>query len=159
MAAPKNLSAGQIINQLRRAPVGRLDRVAYLVCQRSLRHLAWIIRLLGRPVAKARPEAVRHGRDPQRAEQSGHRGDAERLSAHARKYELAAATERTRLLENLQRTTTERDPVLAITLRARGRDSPHSLVPVDLRLNRPTDLAGVRRRQHQELEGQLHGRP
>ena len=46
MAAPKNLSAGQIINQLRRAPVGRLDRVAYLVCQRSLRHLAWMIRLL-----------------------------------------------------------------------------------------------------------------
>ena len=77
-----------------------------------------MFRHLGRTVPKARPEAVRHGRDPERLEQSGQRGDAERLSAHARKHQQADASERTRLLENLQRPTTERDPVLAIPLRA-----------------------------------------
>ena len=42
---------------------GRLDPAADLVCQRRLGHLVRMIRLLGRPVAKARPTAVR-GRSP-----------------------------------------------------------------------------------------------
>ena len=55
-----------------RTPVRRLDLVADLVCQRRLRHLAGMIRFLGGPVPKARPEAVRHGRDPQGPEQFRH---------------------------------------------------------------------------------------
>ena len=42
-----------------------------------------------------------------------------------------------RFLEDLQRTTTERHPVFAVSLRARGRDGPHALSPVDLRPDRP----------------------
>ena len=48
-----------------RPAVGGVDLVADLARQRCLRHLSGMIRLLGRPVPKARPEAVRHGRDSQ----------------------------------------------------------------------------------------------
>ena len=50
-------------------------------------------------------------------------------------------------------------PAPAISLRSAGRYGPHGLVPVDLRPRRPPDLAGAGRRQHQELEGQLHDQP
>ena len=47
-----------------RAPIGGLDRVADPVCKRRLRHLARMVRLLGRAVPERRPEPVRYGRDP-----------------------------------------------------------------------------------------------
>ena len=47
-----------------RPPIGRLDRVPDHMRQRSLRHLARMVRLLGRPVPKTRAEAVRRGRAP-----------------------------------------------------------------------------------------------
>ena len=52
-----------------RAPVGRLDLAADLVRKGSLRHLARVIGLFGRPVPEARPEAVRHRRNVQLPEQ------------------------------------------------------------------------------------------
>ena len=50
-----------------RPPVGRLDLdlAADLVRQRGFHHLLRMIRLLGRPIPKARPEGVRHRRDSQ----------------------------------------------------------------------------------------------
>ena len=113
-----------------RAPVGRLDLIADLVRQRSLRHLARMIGFLGRPVPKARPEAVRHRRDVQLPEQFRHRRVRDRLAPYARKHERTVARERPRLLQDLQGATAQRDPVLAILLRARGRDAPHTLVTV-----------------------------
>ncbi len=71
---------------------------------------------------------MRHSRDPELPEQFPQRRDREWLSAHARKHERAAATERPRLLEGLQRTPAQRDPVLARRLRAWGRDGPRTLV-------------------------------
>ena len=35
-------------------------------------------------------------------------------------------------VQNLQYTTTQRDPVLAVRIRPPGRDSPHTLVPINL---------------------------
>ena len=63
-----------------RAPVGRLDLAADPVRQGSLRHLARMIRFFGRPVMKARPEAVRHHRDLQLPEQFRQRRGRERLA-------------------------------------------------------------------------------
>ena len=117
-----------------------------------------MICILGRPVPKARPEAVRHGPDLQRLEQFRHRHTPDRLSADARKHKRFPSCQRPRLIEDLQGTPAQRDPVLAIRLRARGRDGPDALVPVDLRPRRAADLAGARCRQHQELEGQFHDR-
>ena len=113
-----------------RAPVGCLDLAADLVRQGSLRHLARMIGLFGRPVPEARPEAVRHGCDLQLPEQFRHRRVPDRLAPNARKHQRTAARERPRLLQDLQGATAQRDPVLAIPLRARGRDAPHTLVAV-----------------------------
>ena len=74
-----------------RAPAGCLDRVANLVRQRRLRHLARMIRLLGCPVPETRPEAVRHGCDPQRPEQFQHGHIPDWPTAHLRKNERTAA--------------------------------------------------------------------
>ena len=71
----------------------------------------------------------------------------------------AAATKRPRLLEDLQSTPAQRGPVLVIPLRAWGRDHPCTLVLINLCPERPSDLARACRRQHEELEGQLHDRP
>ena len=76
---PPNRPSGRACARTGPNRIGRLDRVADPVCKRCPRHLARIIRLLGRPVPKARSEAVRDGRDLQRLEPSGQRGDAERL--------------------------------------------------------------------------------
>ena len=69
------------------------------------------------------------------------------------------AVDSRRLIEDLQRTATERDAVLPIPLRASSRNAPHSLVPVDLCPRSSTDLAGACRRQDQELQRQLQHRP
>ena len=100
------------------APVGRLDLPADLVCQRGLGHFARMIGLLGRSVPKARPEAVRHGRDLQRLEQFRHRRTPGRLSDDARKHRRVAPNQRPRLIEDLHGAPAQRDPVLAIRLRA-----------------------------------------
>ena len=62
-----------------RAPVGCLDLAADLVRKGSLRHLARMIGLFGRPVPEARPEAVRHRRDVQLPEQFRQRRVPDRL--------------------------------------------------------------------------------
>ena len=113
-----------------RPPVGCLDLAADLVRQGSLRHLARMIGLFGRPVPEARPEAVRHRRDLQLPEQFRQRRVRERLAPNAGKHEPTAATDCPRLLQDFQGATAQRDPVLAIPLRARGRDAPHTLVAV-----------------------------
>ena len=113
-----------------RAAVGRLDLAADLVRKRSLRHLARMIGLFGRPVPEARPEAVRHRRDVQLPEQFRQRRVPDRLAPNARKHQRTAAREPPRLLQDLQGAAAQRDPVLAIPLRARGRDAPHTLVGV-----------------------------
>ena len=46
-----------------RARVGRLDLVPDHMRQGRLDHLAWMVRLLGRPVPETRTEPVRHGRN------------------------------------------------------------------------------------------------
>ena len=48
--------------------------------------------------------------------------------------------------------------MLAVRLRARGRNGPHPMVHVDLRPRSPADLAAAGRCQHQEFERQLHER-
>ncbi len=53
-----------------RAPIRRLDLVTDHVREGCLDDVARMIRLLGRPIAERRPEAVRHGRDLERCEQS-----------------------------------------------------------------------------------------
>ena len=60
-------------------------------------------------------------RDPQRPEQFRHGCNSERLSAHPREYVWASATERPRLLQDLQRSSAQRNPVLPIPLRTPGR--------------------------------------
>ena len=52
-----------------RTPIGCLNLVTDHMGQRSLDDLARMVRLLGHPVSKARPEAVRHGHDLEFPEQ------------------------------------------------------------------------------------------
>ena len=52
-----------------RTPIGCLNLVLHDMRQRSLDDLARMVRLLGHPVSKARPEAVRHGHDLEFPEQ------------------------------------------------------------------------------------------
>ena len=102
-----------------------------------------MIGLFGRPVPKARPEAVRHGRDVQLPEQFRQRRVPDRLPPNARKHQRTAARERPRLLQDLQGATAQRDPVPAIPLRARGRDAPHALVAVASRAIEAAVMGGA----------------
>ena len=126
--------------------------------QSRLRHLARMVGLLGRPVPERRPETVRHRVDPEPLEHSGKRGAVEGLPTQARKHQRTSSTERPRLFEDLQRTATERNPVLAVRLRAPGWGGPHPIVQVDRRPRGPPDLSGAGRRQHEQLECQLYDR-
>ena len=46
-----------------RPRVRRLDLVMHHVRERRFDHLAWVVGVLGGPIAKGGPEPVRHGRD------------------------------------------------------------------------------------------------
>ena len=122
-SAPAGQVAGPVIHEPTatleqvRAPVGRLDLAAYPVRQGSLSHFARVIGLFGRPVPEARPEAVRHRRDLQLPEQLRQRRGHGRLAPPARKHQRTAAADCPRLLQDLQGTTAQRDPVIAIPKR------------------------------------------
>ena len=58
----------------------------------------------------------------------------EQVRAPVGGLDLAADLVRPRHLEDLQGTPAQRDPVVAIPLRARGRDAPHTLVAVASRV-------------------------
>ena len=74
----------------------------------------------------------------------GGRGGALPRLQHRDAPTIGAARRGWRFLEDLQRTSAQRDPVLAHRLLASRRDGPHSLVPVDLCPHRPDDLARAR---------------
>ena len=84
----------------------------------------------------------------------GHVGQA--LAAPARKHERIAVAERLERVEDLFGAAAQRHAVLALRLRPCRRHRPHVLLGVDLGPLGPTNLAGPRGRQHQELERQLH---
>ena len=70
-----------------------------------------------------------------------------------------AVAERSRRVEDLFGTPAQGNPVFPLGLRARGRDGPDVALRVDIGPLRPADLTGSRRREHEELEGELdHGR-
>ena len=89
-----------------------------------------MIGFFGRPVPEPQPEAVRHRRDLQLPEQFRQRRGRNWFAPPARKHQRTAARERPRHFQDLQGATAQRDPVLAVPLRARGRDAPHTLVAV-----------------------------
>ena len=110
--------------------------------QRRLDHLPRVIRLLSRPIPEGGAEAVRHGRDLKRPEQSRQGHVVHPLAAHAREHERVAVVERSRRIEDLQRPRAQRHPVLALRLRPRRRHGPHVVRRVDLGPPCTTYLAG-----------------
>ena len=90
-------------------------------------HLAGMVGLLGGPVPKPkrRPETVRHRVDPEPLGQSGERGAVEGIPTHAPKHmrpSQPSARASSRISNARQ---TERNTVLAVLLRAFGRDGQH----------------------------------
>ena len=125
--------------------------------QRRLDDLARVVRLLGRPIAERRAEAVRYGGDFQRPEQCRQGHVVEPLAARAREHEGVPVAERPRRVEDRFGVASQRHPVLALRLRPRRRDGPDVFVGVDLGPLGPAHLPGASRREHQKLERQLDG--
>ena len=139
-----------------RAGISGFDLILDHVRQRRLDDLARVIRLLGRPVPEARTKAVRDGADLQVLEQPRQRHIGQPLPAPAREHQRMAVAERSRRVEDLFGTPAQGNPVFPLCLRARGRDGPYVALRVDLGPLRPADLTGSRRREHEELECELH---
>ena len=115
-----------------------------------------MIRLLSRPVPKARAKTVGHGRDPVFLEHPAQLLLLELLADPIGKQERAGSLhERPCLVKNLQGPATQRHPVLPVRLHPPSRYGPHAVLPIDLGPLGPPYLASPRRRQHQELERQL----
>ena len=76
------------------------------------------------------------------------------LAADAREHErVAAAVERPRRVEVVQRTPAQRDPVLALHLHPGGRDGPTRGPPCPSRPQPPRNLAGPRRTERRSRRG------
>ena len=100
--------------------------------QRRLDDLAWVVRLLRRPVPERRAEAMRNGREPVLLEQPAQTLVVKGLAAPGREHDPASAAERPRRGEDLQGAAAQRNPVLALHLHPRGRNRPHAAGKVDL---------------------------
>ena len=75
---------------------------------------------------------MRNGRDPMLPEHPAQLLLLKLLAEPIGKQERAGSLhELPCLVKNLQCTTTQRDPVLAVRLRPPGRDSPYTLVPIN----------------------------
>ena len=103
--------------------------------------LPGMVRLLGRPDPKARPELIRHGRDPVPLEEPGQPLAAQRLPALGDEHDGAlTAAQPPRRIEDLESAATQRHPVLARGLHSARGNRPDALRPVDLAPHRPADL-------------------
>ena len=92
-----------------------------------------MIRFLGRPVPEAGAKTVGHGRDLVLPEHPAQLLLLELLAEPiGKQIRSGSLHQRPCPVQNLQCTTTQRDPVLAVRLRPPGRYGPHTLVPIDL---------------------------
>ena len=92
-----------------------------------------MVRLLGCPIAEAGAKPVGHGRDLVLPEHPAQLLLLELLAEPiGKQIRTGSLHQRPCPVQNLQCTTTQRDPVLAVRLRPPGRDSPHTLVPINL---------------------------
>ena len=116
-----------------------------------------MVRLLGCPIPETRTEPVRNGPDLQRLEQSRQGHVVQPLAAPAREHERVAVAERPGRIENLFGAPAQRHAVLALRLGPRGRGRSTRGPPCRISAHcAPTYLAGPRRREHEELECELH---
>ena len=135
-----------------RAGIGCLDPVPDHMRQSRLDHFSWMIGLLTCPVPEAGAETVRHGSNPKLAQQPPQLLVIERLPLPTGEHQWTGSlSERPCRFENLQGTSTQRHPVLAVGLHPPGRHGPHPPAAINLRPLSPPHLAPPGCRQHQEL--------